>query len=38
MTLLGRRASRRALRLADGLAGAGLIGFGGVLAWRALRD
>jgi putative LysE/RhtB family amino acid efflux pump len=38
MSVLRRRASLRALRIADGLAGTGLIGFGGVLAWRALRD
>ena len=28
----------RALRVVDGLSGAGLIAFGGVLAWRTLRD
>ena len=28
----------RTLRAVDGLAGTGLLGFGGVLAWRTLRD
>lgn len=36
---LARRAlGPRALRGIDALSGAGLIGFGGVLAWRTLRD
>jgi putative LysE/RhtB family amino acid efflux pump len=36
---LARRAlGARALRAVDALSGAGLIGFGGVLAWRTLHD
>jgi putative LysE/RhtB family amino acid efflux pump len=36
---LARRAiGPRALRAVDALSGAGLVGFGGVLAWRTLRD
>ena len=36
---LARRAlGPRALRVVDALSGAGLVGFGGVLAWRTLRD
>jgi threonine/homoserine/homoserine lactone efflux protein len=34
---LGRRLSDRALHVADGLSGAGLVGFGGLLAWRAVH-
>jgi hypothetical protein len=38
MALLRRRIGRRGLQLADGLAGAGLLGFGGVLGWQALHQ
>lgn len=34
---LGRRLSDRALRIADGLSGAGLVGFGGLLCWRTVH-
>jgi putative LysE/RhtB family amino acid efflux pump len=38
-TALVRRAvGVRAVRLADGVAGLGLVGFGGVLGWRTLHD
>ena len=33
-----RRVGDRTLRAVDGLAGAGLIGFGGLLAWRTAND
>ena len=33
-----RSAGPRAARLADGVAGVGLVGFGGVLGWRTLHD
>jgi putative LysE/RhtB family amino acid efflux pump len=35
--LFGRRMSDRHLRVVDGLSGAGIAGFGGVLAWKAAR-
>ena len=38
MALLRRRVGQRGLRLADGLAGLGLIGFGGLLGWQALHE
>ncbi|HKF77609.1 MAG TPA: LysE family transporter [Candidatus Dormibacteraeota bacterium] len=37
MALLRRRIGQRGLRLADGLAGLGLLGFGGLLGWQALH-
>lgn len=33
-----RSVGMRAIRLADGIAGMGLLGFGGVLGWRTLHD
>lgn len=36
--LLRRRAGRRGLQLADGLAGLGLVGFGGLLGWQAVQQ
>ena len=36
--LARRRLGPRVLRAADAVAGAGLVGFGGVLGWRALHD
>jgi threonine/homoserine/homoserine lactone efflux protein len=38
MALLRRRIGPRGLRLADGLAGAGLLGFGGLLGWEAIQQ
>lgn len=38
VSLAGRFVGDRLLRAVDGLAGAGLIGFGGLLAYRTLRD
>jgi putative LysE/RhtB family amino acid efflux pump len=38
MTVVGRRFDDRGLRIIDGLSGAGLMAFGGVLAFRSLRD
>ncbi len=39
ITALVRKAvGTRAIRIADGVAGVGLIGFGGVLGWRTLHD
>jgi putative LysE/RhtB family amino acid efflux pump len=38
VTLTRRFVGDRLLRAADGLAGAGLLGFGGLLAFRTLRD
>lgn len=38
MALLRRRVGQRGLRLADGLAGLGLAGFGGLLGWQALHE
>jgi hypothetical protein len=38
MALLRRRIGQRGLRLADGLAGLGLAGFGGLLGWQALHQ
>jgi putative LysE/RhtB family amino acid efflux pump len=38
MALLRRRIGGRGLRLADALAGLGLVGFGGVLGWQALNQ
>ena len=39
LTAAARRAvGVRAVRVADGIAGIGLIGFGGVLGWQALHD
>ena len=38
MRLLGRRLADRGLRLADALAGLGLLGYGGLLGVRTLRD
>jgi putative LysE/RhtB family amino acid efflux pump len=35
---LGRRLSDRSLQVADALSGTGLVGFGGLLAWRTARD
>lgn len=37
MAGLRRRVGQRGLRLADGFAGAGLLGFARVLGWQALR-
>ena len=36
--LARRRVGDRALKVVDGIAGAGLIGFGGLLAYRTLRE
>jgi putative LysE/RhtB family amino acid efflux pump len=36
-SLVGRRAGPRSQRTVDAFAGAGLVGFGGLLAWRASR-
>jgi len=38
MAGLRPRLGERSLRAADALAGAGLIGFGGLLGWRAIRE
>lgn len=38
VALARRSLGPRALRAVDALSGAGLVGFGGVLAWRTLRD
>jgi threonine/homoserine/homoserine lactone efflux protein len=38
MAALRRRIGPRGLRLADGLAGLGLVGFGGVLGWQVLHQ
>jgi putative LysE/RhtB family amino acid efflux pump len=38
VALAGRSMSTRALRVTDGVAGAGLVGFGGVLAYSIIRD
>jgi putative LysE/RhtB family amino acid efflux pump len=38
LALVRRRIGRRALVAVDALAGAGLVGFGGVLAWRSFTD
>jgi putative LysE/RhtB family amino acid efflux pump len=38
MSVLGRRVGDRGLVAVDALAGAGLIGFGGLLGWRAATD
>jgi putative LysE/RhtB family amino acid efflux pump len=38
MALLRRRVGERGLGLADGLAGLGLLGFGGLLGWEALQE
>ncbi|KWX02099.1 putative threonine efflux protein [Carbonactinospora thermoautotrophica] len=38
VSLAGRRVSDRGLRLADALAGCGLVGFGGLLAYRTVRE
>ena len=38
VSLAGRFVGDRLLRTVDGLAGMGLIGFGGLLAFRTLRD
>ena len=38
VSLLRRRVGDRMLRTVDGLAGIGLLGFGGLLAFRTLRD
>ncbi len=38
MAVLRRRVGQRGLRLADGLAGMGLLGFGGLLGWHTLHD
>ena len=38
VSLAGRFVGDRLLRAVDGLAGIGLIGFGGLLAYRTLRD
>jgi putative LysE/RhtB family amino acid efflux pump len=38
MAALRRRIGDRGLRAADALAGLGLIGFGGLLGWRAVRN
>jgi threonine/homoserine/homoserine lactone efflux protein len=38
MNRIGRRLGERSLRVADGLAGAGMVGFGGMLAFRTLRS
>jgi len=38
MAVLRRRIGGRGLRLADGLAGLGLLGFGGLLGWQALHQ
>ncbi len=38
VSIAGRFVGDRLLRTVDGLAGAGLIGFGGLLAYRTLRD
>ena len=37
VAVIRRSAGERAMRTADAIAGAGLIGFGGVLAWGSLR-
>lgn len=37
MAALRRRVGERGLRLADGLAGLGLLGFGGLLGWQAVH-
>jgi hypothetical protein len=37
LALLRRRVGEGGLRLADGLAGLGLLGFGGLLGWEALH-
>ena len=34
----GRYVGERVLRVVDGVAGAGLVGFGGLLAWRSVED
>jgi hypothetical protein len=36
VALAGRSMSKRAIRITDGVAGGGLIGFGGVLAYTTL--
>jgi threonine/homoserine/homoserine lactone efflux protein len=36
--LLGRRVGPRTLQWVDGLSGAGIVAFGGVLGWRSLRQ
>jgi putative LysE/RhtB family amino acid efflux pump len=38
VSLAGRFVGDRMLRTVDGLAGIGLLGFGGLLAFRTLRD
>jgi putative LysE/RhtB family amino acid efflux pump len=38
MALVRRRVGERGLRLADAMAGLGLIGFGGLLGWQTLHD
>jgi putative LysE/RhtB family amino acid efflux pump len=38
LALLRRRVGEGGLRLADGLAGLGLLGFGGLLGWEALHQ
>jgi threonine/homoserine/homoserine lactone efflux protein len=38
MALLRRRIGGRGLQLADGLAGVGLLGFGGLLGWQAFHQ
>jgi threonine/homoserine/homoserine lactone efflux protein len=38
MRLVGRRIGERGLRVADGLAGLGMIGYGGLLGLRTLAD
>jgi putative LysE/RhtB family amino acid efflux pump len=38
MAVLRRRIGERGLRAADTLAGLGLLGFGGLLGWRAIRN
>jgi putative LysE/RhtB family amino acid efflux pump len=38
VALVRRAIGIRAVRLADGIAGLGLLGFGGILGWRTLSD
>jgi putative LysE/RhtB family amino acid efflux pump len=38
VSIARRRVGDRTLRVVDGLAGAGLLGFGGLLAWRTAND
>jgi putative LysE/RhtB family amino acid efflux pump len=38
LRVVGRRMGERRLRVVDGVAGLGLVGFGGLLAVRTLQD